>query len=194
MVSRTLLSLLYFFTKPIVPADFHNEINPLKNHDYHYIHCEFSPDAELSVFSSTGFSWLEIWDDFASWVLGFIASEFILVIFGFEADMAGFMFERAWFSLRITLNTPFLYKQRKSCNLQQLQWRVTMFGDPHAWGPPPGKNDHKIFASTLGKLARASVMEGQKICNGWPPNAGIGEIVKFGRPFLVDMDDSRITM
>jgi hypothetical protein len=41
----------------------------------------------------------------------------------------------------------------------------------------PGKNNHKIFASTLGKLARASVREGQEICNGWSPiKAGIGEI------------------
>ena len=53
-------------------------------------------------------------------------------------------------------------------------------------GGPPGKNDHKIFASTLGKLAQASVIEGQKINNGWPPKAGIGEIVKFGAPFLAD--------
>jgi hypothetical protein len=52
----------------------------------------------------------------------------------------------------------------------------------------PGKNDHKMFASTLGKLARASVIEGQKICNGWLPKAGIGEIVNFRPPFLVDMD------
>ena len=53
-------------------------------------------------------------------------------------------------------------------------------------GGGPGKNDHKIFASTLGKLAQASVIEGQKINNGWPPKAGIGEIVKFGAPFLAD--------
>jgi hypothetical protein len=50
-------------------------------------------------------------------------------------------------------------------------------------GGGPGKNDHKIFASTLGKLAQASVIEGQKINNGWPPKAGIGEIWSpfFGR-------------
>jgi hypothetical protein len=51
-----------------------------------------------------------------------------------------------------------------------------------------GKNGHKIFASTLGKLAQSSVIEGQKICNVWPPKAGIVEIVKFGPPLLVDVN------
>jgi hypothetical protein len=51
-----------------------------------------------------------------------------------------------------------------------------------AWGGGD-KNDHKSFASTLGKLVRASVIEGQKICNGPPPKAGIGKIVKFGPYF-----------
>jgi hypothetical protein len=32
-----------------------------------------------------------------------------------------------------------------------------------------GKNGHKIFASALGKSAQALVIEGQKMCNGWPP-------------------------
>jgi hypothetical protein len=37
----------------------------------------------------------------------------------------------------------------------------------------PGKNDQKCFASTLGKLVRASVIEGQNICNGPPPKSRI---------------------
>jgi hypothetical protein len=49
------------------------------------------------------------------------------------------------------------------------------------------KNGHKIFANKLGKLTRASFIEGEKICNGWPPKAGIGEIVEFGPLFLVDI-------
>ena len=58
-------------------------------------------------------------------------------------------------------------------------------GGPHACHPPPGKNDHKIFSSTLGKYI---LLVRQQICNGWPPKAGIGEIVKFGPPLFVDMD------
>jgi hypothetical protein len=50
-------------------------------------------------------------------------------------------------------------------------------GGTPAWGAPD-KNDHK-FLLTLGKLALASVIEGQKICNGLPPKVGIGKIVKF---------------
>jgi hypothetical protein len=45
--------------------------------------------------------------------------------------------------------------------------------------PSGEKNEHKMFATTLGKLARALVIEGQQICNGWAPKAGIGEIVNF---------------
>jgi hypothetical protein len=74
-------------------------------------------------------------------------------------------------------------------NASIVQWRnLRVFGCPeagaraHAWGGG-GKNGHKMFASTLGKLARASVIEGREICNGWPPKAGIGEIVKFGPLF-----------
>jgi hypothetical protein len=33
-----------------------------------------------------------------------------------------------------------------------------------------------------------SVIEGQKICNGPAPKAGIGKIVKFAPLFFVDMD------
>ena len=34
-------------------------------------------------------------------------------------------------------------------------------------------------------------IEGQKICNGWPPKAGIGETVNFEPLFLVDMDGEK---
>jgi hypothetical protein len=34
------------------------------------------------------------------------------------------------------------------------------------------------------------MIEGQS--NGWPPKAGIGEIVKFGPLFLVDMDGEKL--
>jgi hypothetical protein len=44
-----------------------------------------------------------------------------------------------------------------------------------------------MFASTLSRLARVSVIEGQKICNGGPPKAGIGGIYNW-TPFLVEMD------
>ena len=74
--------------------------------------------------------------------------------------------------------TPEVLNGLNTCR-QRRNWRVSR----DAWGP--GKNDHKMFASTLGKLARASVIEGQKICNGWPAKAGIGEIVKFGLLFSV---------
>jgi hypothetical protein len=104
-------------------------------------------------------------------VLGFIASEFILVIFGFEADMAGFMFERAWFSLRITLNTPFLYKQRKSCNLQQLQWRVTMFGDPH-----PAKMTIKFLLVHWANWPEPQLWRVRKFATGGPQ---MQELVKL---------------
>jgi hypothetical protein len=65
--------------------------------------------------------------------------------------------------------------------LTYAQWRnrgvfgCSVAGGPQAWGSPD-KNDHKIFASTLGKLVLASVIEGQKICNRPPPKAGIGKI------------------
>jgi hypothetical protein len=45
-----------------------------------------------------------------------------------------------------------------------------------------------MFASTSGTLARTSVMERQKICKGWPPKAGTGEIMKFVPHFLEDLD------
>ena len=58
-----------------------------------------------------------------------------------------------------------------------------------AGGTPlgPGKNNHNIFSSTLGKMTRASVIEGP-FCKGWGQKAGIKEIVKFGPLILVDMD------
>jgi hypothetical protein len=46
------------------------------------------------------------------------------------------------------------------------------------WRRAP-KNDHKIFARTLDKLVRASVIEGRKICNGSPPKAGIVEKCEY---------------
>ena len=58
----------------------------------------------------------------------------------------------------------------------------------HAWGAP-GKNDHKMFASTLAKLSRASVIEARKFATGGPPKQ---ELVKFGPLFLVDMDGEKI--
>jgi hypothetical protein len=51
-----------------------------------------------------------------------------------------------------------------------------------------GKNDHKMFASTLAKLSRASVIEARKFATGGPPKQ---ELVKFGPLFLVDMDGEK---
>ena len=48
---------------------------------------------------------------------------------------------------------------------------------------PPSKNDHNSFATTLGKLTRASVIEGPKISNWWRPKAAISEMVKNGPIF-----------
>ena len=50
-------------------------------------------------------------------------------------------------------------------------------------GATPSKNDHNSFATTLGKLTRASVIEGPKISNWWRPKAAISEIVKNGPIF-----------
>ena len=53
-------------------------------------------------------------------------------------------------------------------------------------------NDHNLFfAITLGKLTRASIIEGSKFCIGWCPKAGINEIVKFGPLFLADTDGEK---
>jgi hypothetical protein len=55
-------------------------------------------------------------------------------------------------------------------------------------GPPrlgaPSKNDHKIFSPSFS-------YRGPEKLQRWPPKAGIGEIVKFEPPFLVDMDGEK---
>jgi hypothetical protein len=38
------------------------------------------------------------------------------------------------------------------------------------------------------KLTKIFLLVHWENCNRWPPKAGIGEIVKFGSPFLVDID------
>jgi hypothetical protein len=77
----------------------------------------------------------------------------------------------------------------KVCKGQSfLNWLYTCIQVLSGRGPPslgpPDKNEHKIFASTLGKLVRALVIEGQKICNGPPPKEEFGKIRTL---FLVDM-------
>ena len=73
------------------------------------------------------------------------------------------------------------------------QWRNWReFGCPEAGGPMPGGSLAKITIKFLlvhwANWPEPNFLECQKICNRWPPKAGIGETVKFGPPFLVDMD------
>ena len=62
--------------------------------------------------------------------------------------------------------------------------------------PMPGGSLAKITIKFLlvhwANWPEPHFLECQKICNRWPPKAGIGETVKFGPPFLVDMDREKL--